>query len=80
MLSEDEILTMSGATVEAYQATGSKLYAVKYVEPGSCIFASILSNALSEYWFNTLFIFSCLVFFTASVYLFLNLSRREWIL
>lgn len=33
-MSEDEILTMSGATVEAYQATGSKLYAVKYVEPG----------------------------------------------
>lgn len=33
-MSEDEILTMSGAIVEAYTVTGSKLYAVKYVEPG----------------------------------------------
>lgn len=34
-MSEDEILTMSGAIVEAYTVTGSKLYAVKYVEPGN---------------------------------------------
>lgn len=33
-MSEDEIITMSGAIVEAYTVTGSKLYAVKYVEPG----------------------------------------------
>ncbi len=34
-MNEDEILTMSGAVVEAYMATGSKLYAIKYVEPGN---------------------------------------------
>lgn len=33
-LSEDEILTMSCAIVEAYRINGSKLYATKYVEPG----------------------------------------------
>ena len=33
-MTEDEILTMSGATVDAYTVTGSKLYAIKYVEPG----------------------------------------------
>lgn len=33
-LSEDEILNLSGAIVEAYQMNGSKLYATKYVEPG----------------------------------------------
>ena len=38
-MSEDEILTMSGAIVEAYTVTGSKLYAVKYVEPGNQITA-----------------------------------------
>ena len=39
-MTEDEILTMSGATVEAYTVTGSKLYAVKYVEPGNQISAT----------------------------------------
>lgn len=34
-MNEDEILTMSGAIVETYMATGSKLYAIKYVEPGN---------------------------------------------
>jgi len=33
-LSEIEILSMSGAIVEAYKANGSKLYATRYVEPG----------------------------------------------
>lgn len=33
-LSEEEILLMSNAIVEAYWATGSKLYATTYVEPG----------------------------------------------
>ena len=33
-MGEDELLTMSGAIVEAYTVTGSKLYAVTYVEPG----------------------------------------------
>ena len=33
-LSEDEILAMSCAIVEAYRINGSKLYATKYVEPG----------------------------------------------
>lgn len=33
-LSEDEILTMSSAIVENYMVEGSKLYTVKYVEPG----------------------------------------------
>lgn len=42
-MSEDEILTMSGAIVEAYTVTGSKLYAVKYVEPG------IQNTAVSTY-------------------------------
>lgn len=34
-VSEDEILTLSGAVVEAYITTGSKLYAIKYTEPGN---------------------------------------------
>ena len=34
-LSEDETLTMSSAIVEAYIMTGSKLYAVTYVEAGN---------------------------------------------
>lgn len=33
-VSEEEILLMSNAIVEAYWATGSKLYATTYVEPG----------------------------------------------
>lgn len=33
-LNEAELLTMSSAIVDAYKLTGSKLYAVKYVEPG----------------------------------------------
>lgn len=33
-LSEDEILTMSCAIVEAYRINGSKLYATKYTDPG----------------------------------------------
>lgn len=33
-LSENEILTLSSAIVEAYQMNGSKLYATKYVEAG----------------------------------------------
>lgn len=33
-VSEDEMLTMSSVIVEAYTVTGSKLYAIKYVEPG----------------------------------------------
>lgn len=33
-LSEDEILTMSNAIVDAYIMNGSELYATKYVEPG----------------------------------------------
>ena len=33
-LSEDEILTLSNAIVEAYQIEGSKLYATTYIEPG----------------------------------------------
>lgn len=33
-LSEDEILTLNNAIVEAYTITGSKLYAIQYVEPG----------------------------------------------
>ena len=33
-LSEDEILHMSCAIVEAYQINGAKLYATKYTEPG----------------------------------------------
>lgn len=33
-LSEDEILTMSCAIVEAYRINGSKLYATKYKDPG----------------------------------------------
>ena len=33
-LAENEILTLSGAIVEAYQMNGSKLYATKYVEAG----------------------------------------------
>ena len=34
-MSEDEILTMSNAIVEAYMINGSKLYATKYVDAGS---------------------------------------------
>ena len=34
-LSEEEILTLNNAIVEAYQATGSKLYANVYVEAGA---------------------------------------------
>lgn len=34
-LSEDEILTMSSAIVEAFQIPGSKLYATKYTDAGS---------------------------------------------
>ena len=33
-VSEDEILTMSAAIVDAYQMAGSKLFAVKYTDPG----------------------------------------------
>lgn len=33
-LREEEILTLNNAIVEAYQATGSKLYAITYVEAG----------------------------------------------
>lgn len=33
-LSEVEILTLSNAIVEAYQIQGSKLYAIRYIEPG----------------------------------------------
>lgn len=34
-LKENEILTLSCATVEAYQMAGSKLYALKYTDPGT---------------------------------------------
>lgn len=33
-VTEDEILTMSAAIVDAYKIAGSKLYAIKYTEPG----------------------------------------------
>lgn len=33
-VSEDDILTMSAAIVDAYQMEGSKLFAVKYTDPG----------------------------------------------
>ena len=33
-LTEDEILTLNSAIVESYQGTGTKLYAIKYVEAG----------------------------------------------
>ncbi len=33
-MTEDEILTLGNAIVEAYTITGSKLYATKYTEPG----------------------------------------------
>ena len=33
-LNEGELLTMSSAIIDAYKMTGSKLYAIKYVEPG----------------------------------------------
>ena len=33
-MSEEEILTLNNAIVEAYQATGSKLYATTYIEAG----------------------------------------------
>lgn len=39
--SEDETLILSNAIVEAYQVTGSKLYAVRYVEPGMQTTASV---------------------------------------
>ena len=34
VITEDEILTMSCAIVEAYRINGSKLYATKYKDPG----------------------------------------------
>lgn len=34
-MSEDEILTMSNAIVEAYKVSGSKLYATRYVDAGN---------------------------------------------
>lgn len=40
-LSEDEILTLSNAIVEAYQIDGSLLYATTYVEPGIQAAASV---------------------------------------
>lgn len=33
-VTEDEILTMNAAIVDAYKITGCKLYAIKYIEPG----------------------------------------------
>ena len=33
-LNEGELLTMSSAIIDAYKMSGSKLYAIKYVEPG----------------------------------------------
>lgn len=33
-LSEDELLTVGNAIVEAYTITGSKIYAIEYIEPG----------------------------------------------
>ena len=42
-MDEGELLVMSSAIVEAYTVTGSKLYAVKYVEPG------IQENAVTTY-------------------------------
>ena len=33
-LTEDELLTLNNAVVESYTITGSKLYAIQYVEPG----------------------------------------------
>ena len=33
-LTEDEILTLGNAIIDAYQSNGSKLYAIKYVEAG----------------------------------------------
>lgn len=33
-VTEDEILTINAAIVDAYQITGCKLYAIKYTEPG----------------------------------------------
>lgn len=33
-MTEDELLTMSAAIVDAYKIKGSKLYAIKYAEPG----------------------------------------------
>lgn len=40
-MSEDEILTMSCAIVEAYRINGSKLYATKYKDPGYQVAAEI---------------------------------------
>lgn len=40
-VSESEILTISNAIVEAYQISGSKLYATTYTEPGIQEFASL---------------------------------------
>lgn len=42
-VNESEILTMSAAIVDAYQVTGSKLYVIKYTEPG------IQSTAIPTY-------------------------------
>lgn len=42
-VNETEILTMSAAIVDAYQITGSKLYVIKYTEPG------IQSTAIPTY-------------------------------
>ena len=42
-MKEEEILTLSNAIVEAYQVSGSKLYAIRYVEPG------IQNNAEATY-------------------------------
>lgn len=40
-VSEEEILTMSSAIVEAYKIQGAKLYAIKYVEAGNQAAATI---------------------------------------
>ena len=34
MLTEEEMLTMENAIVESYRISGSKLYALEYIEPG----------------------------------------------
>lgn len=34
-MTEDELLTMNGAIIEAYMMNGSMLYAIRYVEPGN---------------------------------------------
>ena len=40
-VSEDKLLTMSSAIVEAYKIEGSKLYAIKYAEAGNQAAATI---------------------------------------